>query len=126
VDNGWFNPSVAGIGEHTIVYSYTSPDGCEDSDEQIAVVTSCVGISENEEGIFSIYPNPSSDKVTIETQEMGEILVKVVNLLGEKVMESKFSSANPLILFNLNPGIYTVEFLVDGKTFNRKLIITDK
>lgn len=126
VENGWFNPAVAGIGEHTIVYSFTDVSGCENSAEQLAIVTSCVGISENEEDIFSIYPNPSSDKVTIETQEMGEILVKVVNLLGEKVAESKISSANPMILSNLSPGIYTVEFLVDNKAFNRRLVISDK
>jgi len=126
VENGWFNPSVAGIGEHTIAYSFTDANGCENFAEQPAIVTSCVGIFEVDEGSFSIYPNPSSDKVTIETQESGEILVKVMNLLGEKVAELTISSANPLILSNLKPGIYTVEFLVNDKTFNRKLVISNK
>jgi hypothetical protein len=38
VSNGMFDPSVAGVGTHTITYTYTNPYGCVNSDTQTITV----------------------------------------------------------------------------------------
>lgn len=43
VSGGNFNPSVAGVGTHTITYSYTDGNGCPNSATSSINVTSCGG-----------------------------------------------------------------------------------
>ena len=48
VSNGIFNPSVAGVGVHTIIYSYTDANGCTNSaDFTITVINSIVVTAPN-------------------------------------------------------------------------------
>lgn len=67
-------------------------------------------IYENESIQFDVYPNPSSDQVTIQTKELiNEI--KIFNLLGELVqteMVANFSVAN------LPKGIYLLQLITEN------------
>jgi gliding motility-associated-like protein len=38
VSNGYFTPSAAGAGQHTITYTYTLVNGCKDTVQQVATV----------------------------------------------------------------------------------------
>lgn len=124
VENGWFNPAVAGIGEHTISYSFTDANGCENIAEQVAVVTSCVGIDENAENNFSIFPNPSLGVVTIMAKASGDFQVRIINLTGIEVFKGEISSARSLTIDGLHPGIYQVEILDQHYSSFTKLVIT--
>lgn len=126
VENGWFYPDVAGIGEHIITYVYTDPDGCQNNAVQPVNVTSCVGVAETESGNISIFPNPSSGLVTIETNQPGNFSLSINDVLGETIVETTVSFSNPLVLSNLNPGIYTLLFSDDNQIFVKKLMITKK
>ena len=63
VDNGWFNPSVAGIGTHTITYTYTDLNNCENFADETILVDPCTGVNDitGQSGI-KIYPNPTNGK----------------------------------------------------------------
>ncbi|MBM3185379.1 MAG: T9SS type A sorting domain-containing protein [Bacteroidetes bacterium] len=70
VSNNSFNTSV-GIGSYPITYSYTNSNGCSSTATQNLVVISCAGsnvIELIENGIV-LYPNPTLDAFTIETNE---------------------------------------------------------
>ncbi|REJ80577.1 MAG: T9SS C-terminal target domain-containing protein [Bacteroidetes bacterium] len=45
VNNGSFNPSVAGIGSHILTYSYTDSQGCSGSDTALFTVNSLPSVS---------------------------------------------------------------------------------
>jgi hypothetical protein len=70
VSNNSFNTSV-GIGSYPIMYSFTNSNGCSSTATQNLVVISCASsnvIELIENGIV-LYPNPTSDAITIVTNE---------------------------------------------------------
>ena len=64
VTGGVFSPSTAGIGSHTITYSYTDANGCSATDTDVITVQDCANIDEIEEVIVSIHPNPTNGVIT--------------------------------------------------------------
>ena len=46
VVNGWFNPATAGVGTHTITYTYEDLNGCENFTTETILVDPCTGIDE--------------------------------------------------------------------------------
>jgi len=63
-----------------------------------------LGIEENKENNFKLYPNPTQGKLQIHTnQEI--ILVEVYNLVGQKVLETK----TEINLTNFESGIYFIK-----------------
>ncbi len=66
---------------------------------------------------ISIYPNPATDFVNIETEN--RIICEIYNSLGQKLIETKEKSID---ISYLSPGLYTV--LV--KNNNGELIVTEK
>ncbi|MBE9491175.1 MAG: T9SS type A sorting domain-containing protein [Bacteroidetes bacterium] len=63
-----------------------------------------LGIEDNSENIFNLYPNPTNGKLQINTtQEI--ILIEVYSLVGQKVLETK----TEINLSNLVSGVYFVK-----------------
>ncbi|MEZ5196598.1 MAG: PKD domain-containing protein [Bacteroidales bacterium] len=66
VENGWFNPYLAGIGTHTHFLYYSDPLGCENFATETILVDPCTGISEKDsDSEILIYPNPGKGLFTI-------------------------------------------------------------
>jgi PKD repeat protein len=65
VSNGVFNPSIAGLGQHTITYSYTE-NGCAGHASFDLFVDACSSIDNLSNVEILIYPNPSDGKLIIE------------------------------------------------------------
>ena len=84
VSGNRFYPSVAGVGSHVVVYSYTDPTtGCVGTDSLTIVVEECTGITENGLSNLTIYPNPTSDQITIDIKGYnGVVNVEVYDLQG--------------------------------------------
>jgi hypothetical protein len=63
-----FHPTLAGLGTHTVYYTVIDANGCSQSDSSLITVYSGLGLEE-ENMEWNLYPNPASDKVTIECPE---------------------------------------------------------
>ncbi len=104
-----FDPSVAGFGLHTVVYTYTDNDSCTNTATLIMTVNACVGINETENGnLFSVFPNPAKNQINIKADAtlIGSIYT-VFDNLGKKVLEGKIISENTIVeLENLSGGVY--------------------
>lgn len=131
VSNGIFSPAVAGLGTHTITYTYTDLNLCENFAENSITVTEFTGISGNSvtSGI-SIQPNPSHGKfnVKINLPEITTVDLKVFNSLNEMVYESNdvvihLNFSQEINLGNLAQGIYYLQVSTDGMRQVKKLII---
>ena len=87
----------------------TATLGIEDSDIQCPTI--------------SIYPNPTSGTVTIETLEAGTL--RVLDLYGREVysLTALHSPLSTLYFGFLPDGIYLLQVTASHGTFNRKLII---
>jgi len=88
VTNGWFYPSVAGMGAHTITYTYTDLNACSNSATDVITVTQFIGIDERKAGEkFSLYPNPSDGSfvLVLDTEEQDLYDVRIYNTVSEIV-----------------------------------------
>lgn len=86
-----------------------------------------VGVAEKETRSFSVYPNPSSGRFTVETSENENISSwSVYNLTGQKVAQANAQNAGQSFEINLSlpSGLYALELVqANGKRENHKIQI---
>jgi PKD repeat protein len=108
VTDGMFDPAAAGIGDHTIFYSYTNEGGCEAIAEQILTVDACAGISENLEKSIKIYPNPTTEIVNL-ISDSQIVRIHLYNYVGQIVLEKNVNGNScQLNISEFKSGIYSI------------------
>ncbi|MCB0806212.1 MAG: T9SS type A sorting domain-containing protein [Bacteroidales bacterium] len=129
VEDGFFDPQVAGLGTHTISYTYTDPEGCENFAEETIYVDPCPGIDQKTEKSFQIFPNPGDGNFTIVLPELRDDLeIEVYNALNKQVYQQTIlqAQANAKTQVNLNhlkEGIYYLHIKGGDLDYVEKLLI---
>ncbi len=115
VSNGMFYPGVAGLGTHTITYSYTNSYGCDNFAEQSITVADISGIDMLNNGIrVEMYPNPNSGVLFLNIRSIvaKELTVTIMNEVGRIVLKTEVMTDNQEVhqidLSQLASGIYFV------------------
>lgn len=72
---------------------------------------------------FSIHPNPSNGKTTIQTTNKEEFELKVSGLDGKSVFTSKISGTSEIDLSYLAPGTYLVSCTLNGSEITKRIVI---
>lgn len=130
VENGWFDPAVAGIGTHTITYTYTDPEECENFATETILVDPCTGIHENaNDPNIIIYPNPGKGIFTLKLNsivskmnlELFNSMNKLVLKKNDLVMAQGFNYQ--LDLTQLPTGIYYLHVLGNDINYVGKIVI---
>ncbi len=85
VNNGNFDPAVAGIGNFTIIASVLDPNGCTGADSVMIQVENCVGINPIDKNYFKVVPNPFSESFSVIGLAQGD-LVSLFDLHGNMVI----------------------------------------
>jgi hypothetical protein len=122
-----FDPSIAGYGVFTIVYTYTDANGCSDSNQQ-PITVGCAGDEEIDQATYSLYPNPSSGQLFIEVIGMELEDMNVYDAAGKLVYDLLPVSENGIYvvdLSDLSQGVYSIEILSTGKTYRERVILTE-
>ncbi len=129
VTDGIFDPVVAGAGTHTIVYTYTSTEGCEAQSEQDIFVDECIGIDKFGAQSISVYPNPTKGNIDLNINTIGDFTVQVYNVTGIMVFEANGNSngvnPNSFNLSHLNSGVYFISTTVGDEKNITKLNILE-
>lgn len=120
---GWFDPATAGIGTHTITYTYSDANGCENSAEGIMEVTSCVGLTEPEHSFYSIYPNPTSGNISVDLKKEGDYSVRIFNANGKVVVDTKIRKSGIISLSGLENGLYMIKVSNGQDSYIQKLTL---
>lgn len=116
VVDGWFYPETAGVGTHTITYTYMDENGCENSSNQPVYVDNCTGITELSGKGVQVYPNPLTENSTLSfyLSNPETVNVSVFNNLGMEVikianqqLQSGLQNIN-LNVTSLENGIYFI------------------
>ncbi len=66
---------------------------------------------------YSIYPNPSNGKFTINTNGTVNQKIEVLNLIGQVVYTATISGKQDLDLSSFEAGVYTIKFVGSTNTF---------
>lgn len=120
-----FTAGTAGVGTHTLSYSYMVSANCGDTAEVQVIVANCyLDIAEQEALQLSVYPNPSLGWVTVKTGlPMTE--VQVYDVIGRTVFHKKISvSEAQLDLSVLPAGSYRLSVQVqNGHRLTKNIIL---
>lgn len=101
-----FNPAVAGIGTHTITYTFIDGNGCSNSAQESIVVDGCAGISEVPLSKAKIFPNPAQSQFSIDGIEDIQF-VELIDLSGRLLMVYP-ESLGSYEIYNVPSGSYLV------------------
>ena len=105
-----FNPANAGVGTHTIIYSVTQ-NGCTGSSNSSITVDACSGIEDNELNSIIVFPNPTSDILTIEGLSDEITKIELIDASGKVCGTWDVSTLEiNLDLSIFSTGSYTLNF----------------
>jgi hypothetical protein len=131
VSNGIFDPAVAGLGDHTITYTYSDLSTCTNSAEDIITVTPYSGIQPvfGKEGVY-VYPNPSTGNFTLRLNigNHSNVSIRVFDAMNKQFYSEQNRSIDSghevnFAFENLAEGIYFVRVASSEFSYNEKLII---
>jgi len=114
VTNTTFNPSLAGQGNHIILYNIVGSNGCSNTAKDTLIVSACVNIDElssSDIGI-NVYPNPSSGVFTVEFNTNSDLDgILTISSIDGKLVFNDIISGNGIITKSINishlaEGIY--------------------
>jgi len=86
------------------------------------VVDGILGVGDNNNNAFSVYPNPANGYVNISSNLSGEKNIAIYNVLGEQVINTVIASER-LDISNLNSGIYILKISQNGVSGTKKLVV---
>ena len=86
-------------------------------------VTSIVGIEEHQLNMFSVYPNPTKNIFTVESEALIES-IRVTDILGKTIYTSATvnSERHQIDLSSYENGIYMVDVEIQGQIFTKKVL----
>ncbi len=129
--DGMFYPETAGLGNHTITYTVTGENGCENYAEQVINVSECIGIDEVFGGMkLNIFPNPNTGVFNLEISSLNaeNLDITIYNNIGVLVYESrnleiKGNYSSKIDLSDFSSGLYFINLSKDGDNYSEKIII---
>ena len=117
----FFSPVVD--GNYAVIITL---NGCSQTSACYPIIG--LGIEAYEDQIFSIYPNPAQNTISISLSdsEINLLSVKIVNNLGEIVFENQpvGDQQYQIDVSDLPYGAYYIELLSDSKKYVEKLLIS--
>lgn len=128
-----FDPAGLPSGTYTLIYTYTSPNGCTGADTVLVGVNICPGIDEQDLlDAFAFYPNPGRDRfyASFSLDLNADLGFDVLDVTGRYVFSRTLNleagrNRVELDLQDLPSGVYFLRVSRDGKGFTQKFIVQD-
>jgi VCBS repeat protein/type IX secretion system substrate protein len=128
VSGGTFDPNTAGIGTHSVFYTYTDINSCINSDSTFITVEQCVGMDDlaNDLGIL-IYPNPNTGLFTIEkSSELDkEVNISLLDASSRVVIDKVIPKGQQKIemdITNYSKGVYYLQMTIGDKVYVKQIL----
>jgi hypothetical protein len=115
-DQGTITFYSAGIGANG--NSMSSGDG--GATANFALTPSTTSNNEVSTTAVNVYPNPSSDFIQIDSEEIKNLQIFASN--GQLMQSNKELSGNEINISNLDNGLYFIQFEADNKFFTSKFV----
>ena len=125
-----FDPAAAGVGTHSVTYTYVDGNSCINTAGQCTEVTlnTATGGSHMSQGGVHIFPNPANGLFNLELDLQGLVSVQVFDATGRLAHSEVFQSNAPPTLRTLNlagvaKGSYTLQVGNNGGTVTQQVVI---
>jgi glucose/arabinose dehydrogenase len=126
-----FDPAAAGLGFHTISYTYTdSITGCSNSMNTVIHVDACLGIDDNSPLVaLSLFPNPNNGDFTLRViiRNQKELQLEITDMLGKVVSEQQvsFAAGNNIVQLqnSLTKGVYMLKLKGENVNSVKRFIV---
>ncbi len=120
-----WNPPVSdpnNLSAGTYSITLTDANGCQDS--LTVIITEPTGVSLiSENNYVSVYPNPASDQLFIESPQ-NISFIRIYDVLGREIFSKEFNSALcQLNIAHLNSGVYLVKIIIDEGEVVKKIVV---
>ncbi len=127
VTGNTFSPATAGVGSHTVSYSYTDGNNCTSSASETIVVRVCTGIDETETGkLISVYPNPAKNTLVVESvlPSVHNLNPQIYDITGRSVELSYLVKGNTITfdISGIPAGSYSMKMDITGKTISKRFV----
>lgn len=121
-----------GIVEAQTIYNYSHDSKGNINTRVILVLKTAAENTENyseEEDVFSLYPNPVVNELTIDLSTIKSNkhgVIQIYNSLGQKLQTITCNEPKTRVDFSLySKGIYYIEVILDNKKWVQELIKTN-
>lgn len=106
-----------------VLLTVTNPvSGCY-TEHWVAILVG-VGIDETDNTLLNIYPNPTAERLHIESAEAVREAT-IYNSLGQSVSHYSMEGRNEVEVNELSKGVYTLQLLMqNGETVTRKFVVS--
>lgn len=91
--------------------------------DKIYVTTVSASEIEIDDPSIKIFPNPTSDFVTFDTDEMDDVQVKIFDIRGQELNSFSTKSNTPVDMRNLKPGLYMLSVERDDRWTTSRLVV---
>jgi autotransporter-associated beta strand protein len=122
-----FNPSIAGVGNFTLSYSYSDLNNCTNTISKIVMVNLCTGLKETiVENPIIVFPNPASNNLIISHSNFSKpYRLSILNLSGQILYDETAKSAvHEINITSFDKGLYFIK-LSEGKNVTISKFIKD-
>lgn len=125
-----FDPGVAGVGDHDIIYAYIDNNNCSNSETQTTHVAWGVGVSDPATSArLKVVPNIGDGRFEVEFgAPSGNAVLQVFDAAG-RVIELKSNLGNHFTeSFDLRPagaGVYTLCVTWDGGEVRERVVVAE-
>ncbi len=131
VTGNTFDPSVAGVGTHTVMYLWTDECGLSNAAGICTDVTLSVGDGGGNlatGGGVRVFPNPNRGQFTVELELKGLVSMQVFDTRGRMVHNEVFQGAGNRTIRNLDlstlaKGAYTLQVQNSGGTTSLQVVV---
>ncbi len=117
------DPTILEDGSYLYSLTVTDYNGCKGSDTILITVDSSSWISNLEEAIVNIYPNPAKNILLIETGELGAYKLDITSINGQLIHSEEIT--DPICQIDLTPfqaGVYFVTVRSQDYVTTRKIV----
>ena len=121
--NGATTQNTTGTQAGSYVLTVTNSNGCQDKDTVVIISNPCLGLTENTTLEFSMYPNPASDVVFVETNVSNSEVV-IYSMNGQALFTQRNSTPDfTLNLSDFAEGVYWFTVTSPEGTVNQRLVV---
>lgn len=125
---GWYIKGNSVTANDSVIYRYYNAADANDYLDVVfhLSVSPTISIRESKAVTVNAYPNPATDRLTVQVGNMDNGMVRMMNLAGVVVSQKSFTSNSTPVevdVRSLPAGVYMLQVVNDGQIHNTQRIV---